>query len=263
MIDKYGLLIMLASLALTSNAGLCSEQPEELTIFCASGIMAPFNEIGHLYENTTGINVVFNFDGVQALRAQVENGAYADLFVSSSYKHLNALKAEDLIDNGSISLIARDQVVLVIPKDNPGKIENLSDIARPGTKIIMGLKDVPIGDYARLVLDNLEKDPAYGPEYKEEVLSNVVSQETSANHVVAKVALGEADVGFGWITKSTEQNEKKIAKIEIPDKYNILADFNIGVLKQSEYPDQAQDFIDLVKSDKGRAILEEYDFQLA
>jgi len=262
LIDKRILLAVFASLVLVTSAGDYSEQPRELTVFCAAGLIGPFSETGQMYKNSTGVDVVFSFDGVQSLRTQVENGAYADLFVSSSYKHLNALKAEDLMDNSSISVIAKNRVALIVPKDNPAKIESLYDIARPGIKIVMAAEDVPIGDYTRQVLDNLEKDPAYGPEYKKKVLSNVVSLETNANYIVSKVGLGETDVGFFWQSKSTGDMEKKITRITIPDKYNIIADYNIGILRQSESPVQAKEFINLVKSEKGMALLEKYGFEL-
>src|SRR5690606_2566719 len=41
---------------------------------------------------------------------------------------------------------------------------------------------------------------------------------------------------------------------------NIIAEYPIGILKDSKYPAEAAEFIDLVKSEQGRAILEEYGF---
>jgi hypothetical protein len=35
----------------------------------------------------------------------------------------------------------------------------------------------------------------------------------------------------------------------------------MGILKQSKYPAQAQEFINLVKSDKGMTVLEKYGFE--
>jgi molybdate transport system substrate-binding protein len=45
------------------------------------------------------MSVKFNFDGVPALRAQIEQGAYADVLVSANLKHMNALKSEGFIEN--------------------------------------------------------------------------------------------------------------------------------------------------------------------
>jgi len=51
-----------------------------------------FGEIGQMYKNETNISVAFNFDGSQALRTQLENGAYADVFVSANQKQMTAIK---------------------------------------------------------------------------------------------------------------------------------------------------------------------------
>ncbi|MGA9097914.1 MAG: molybdate ABC transporter substrate-binding protein, partial [Methanotrichaceae archaeon] len=137
---------------------------------------------------------------------------------------------------------------------------NLTDLAKPGIKIVIGTKDVPVGDYAMQIINKLGNDSAYGPDYKKKVMANIISQETNVNYVVTKVALGEADVGFAYVSDITENLSAKVDKIEIPDKYNVIAEYPIGILEQSKYPAEAKKFIDLVKSNNGTAILEKYGF---
>ena len=119
---------------------------------------------------------------------------------------------------------------------------------------------MPVGDYALQIISNLGNDSAYGPDYKTKVLANVISQETNVNYVVTKVALGEADVGFAYVSDVTENLASRIDKINIPDEYNVIAEYPIGILKDTRYPLQSQDFIDLVTSEQGEAILEKYGF---
>jgi len=147
------------------------EEPEELTVFTAASLTGAFGEIGQLYENETGMSVAFNFDGSQALRTQIENGAYADLFASANKRHMNALRDGGLINNSSMVVFTKNRISLIIPRDNPAKISNLSDLARPGLKIVMGTKDVPVGDYALQIIDKLGNDSAYGPDYRAAVLA--------------------------------------------------------------------------------------------
>ena len=125
---------------------------------------------------------------------------------------------------------------------------------------MMGTKDLPAGDYALQVLDRLAADPEYGPVYKELVLSNVVSQETTVNRIVSKIALGEADAGFAFISDVSPEMIGKVTRISVPDKYNVVGDFPVGVLSQSKYPKEAQAFLDLMMSDDGQFILEKYGF---
>ncbi|MDD4651760.1 MAG: molybdate ABC transporter substrate-binding protein [Methanothrix sp.] len=259
MINKYALPAAVAVLILTCSAALSSD-PKEITVFTAASLTGAFNEIGGIYENETGIHVTFNFDGSQALRTQIENGAYADVFASANKKQMNALKSGGLMNNSSIAIFAKNKISLIVPKDNPAKISNLSDLAKPGTKIVMGTKDVPVGDYALQIIDKLGNDSSYGKDYKEKVLSNVISQETTVNYVVTKVALGEADVGFAYVSDVTEDLASKVDKIDIPDEYNIIAEYPMGMLLESKYPTESMDFMNLVMSEEGSAILEKYGF---
>ena len=251
--------LAIAAVILGASA-LAGAADDELTVFTAASLTGAFGEIGQLYENETGMSVAFNFDGSQALRTQIENGAYADLFASANKKQMNAVKDAGLVNNSSMVVFTRNRISLIIPRDNPAKISNLSDLARPGLKIVMGTKDVPVGDYALQIIDKLGNDSAYGPDYKAAVLANVISQETNVNYVVTKVALGEADVGFAYVSDITEDMAEKVDKIDIPDGFNVIAEYPIAVMQESEHPAQSQDFVNLVTSDRGKAVLERYGF---
>jgi len=250
---------LFAVLVLTTSAGF-AQPPKELTVFTAASLTGAFGEIGELFENETGIHVAFNFDGSQALRTQLENGAYADVFASANMRQMNAVVGEGLMNNSSIAIFTKNKLSLIVPRDNPAKITNLSDLARPGIKIVMGTKDLPVGDYALQIIAKLGNDSAYGPDYEIKVLANVISQETIVTYVVTKVALGEADVGFAWVSDITEDLASKVEKIAIPDEYNIIAEYPMGILLESKYPVESHEFMNLVMSDEGKAVMEKYGF---
>ena len=251
--------LAIAAIILAASS-LVGAADDELTVFTAASLTGTFGEIGQLYENETGMSVAFNFDGSQALRTQIENGAYADLFASANKKQMNAVKDAGLVNNSSMVVFTRNRISLIIPRDNPAKISNLSDLARPGLKIVMGTKDVPVGDYALQIIDKLGNDSAYGPDYRAAVLANVISQETNVNYVVTKVALGEADVGFAYVSDITEDMADKVDKIDIPDEFNVIAEYPMAIMQESKYPAKSQEFVNLVRSERGKAILERYGF---
>lgn len=255
-------LIMAAFLAITTY-GLCEPSAQEIDVFCAAGLTGAFTELGQIYENESNVSVVFNFDGAQVLRAQIENGAYADVLVSGSNRHMDALMAEGFMDNSSVSIFARNWQAVIVPKDNPANVTNLFDLARPGIKIVMGTKDLPITDITMQILDKIAMDPAYGPQYKESVLANKISEETNINFIVSKVALGEADAAFAHKSEISSKYEEKVTPIDIPERYNVKSDYIIGVLDQSKFPDLARGFIELVKSPNGQNILGKYGFEAA
>jgi len=260
LIEKRIFAVVIAVLVLATSASYAQES-KEITAFTAASLTGAFTEIGQMYKNETNISVVFNFDGSQVLRTQIENGAYADIFVSANAKQMNLMKNEGFMNNSSITVFTRTKPVIIVPKDNPAKIQSISDLAKPGLKIVIGTKDVPIGDYTLQILAKLANDSAFGPGFTKKVMANVVSNETNVNYITSKVALGEADAGFAYKSDVTKDLASKITKIEIPDKYNVIAEYPMGILKQSKYPAQAQEFINLVKSDKGMAVLEKYGFE--
>ncbi len=257
--NKNLIIAILVILVLALPAGV-SQEPEELTVFAAASLTGAFGEICQMYKNETGVNVAFNFDGSQALRTQIENGAYSDVFASANNKQMNELKGQGLMNNSSVYVFTRNKLSLIVPRDNPAGISNLSDLAKPGVKIVIGTKDVPVGDYTRQIINKLGNDSAYGPEYKEKVIANIISEETNVNYVVTKIALGEADVGFAYVSDITEDLSSKVDMVDIPDKYNIIAEYPMGILNESKYLAEAEEFINVVKSEEGMAVLEKYGF---
>lgn len=173
---------------------------------------------------------------------------------------MNALTAEDYMDNDTVKIFAENNVAVIIPRNNPANIKNLMDLARPGVKISIGTKDLPAGDYAPQIPDKLANDSEYGPRYKEKVMANIVSEETMVTLIMSKVALGEADAGFAFLSDVSPKMAGKVTRIFIPDRYNVKGDFPIGVVKQSRYPQQSRNFIDLVMSAECQAILKKYGF---
>lgn len=233
-----------------------------LTVFTAGSLKGAFTEIASQYETAhPGTDVVLNIDGTQALRAQVEQGARGDVFASANTKHMNALVAEGFMKNGTVTGFLENRVTIALPLSNPGDIQEIGDLATPGEKVLIGTPEVPVGSYARQVLDNLAADPAYGEEFTDAVMANVISEETNVNNIIAKLLIGEADAGFTYTSDVvTPAYCDKLTTIPIPDDYNIVARYPIGVLEETTHPEAAADFIAFVRSDTGGDILRTYGF---
>jgi len=259
--------VIMAILAAGCTTGSPSVTPPavvpkaDLTVFAAASLGGAFNETKAAYEaQHKDVNVVFNFDGSQNLRTQIEQGAKADVFAPASTSHMSALKNGSYMNNSTISNFANNKLAVIVPKDNTANIASLSDLAKPGVKIVIGTKDVPVGSYALQIIDKMGNNSTYGQDYKTAVLNNIVSRETTVNYVVSKVALGEADAGFVYVSDVPAEYKDKVTTIAIPDSLNVVAVYPIGVLKESGNAATAQSFIDFVKSAEGRAILAKYGF---
>jgi molybdate transport system substrate-binding protein len=244
----------------TSDLGSQTALDEELIVFCGAGFTGAMSEIGEIYGNSSNAQVRFNFDGLPALRVQIEEGAYADILISPDQSYMDPLVEEGFIDEESVQVFASNKVAVVLPVDSSANITTIRDLATPGTKIVMGIEELPIGDYALQVLDLMAKDPEYGPAFKEAVLANVVSLETRVTGIVSKVAMGEADAGFAFMSDVSPQMKGKVRKIPIPVGYNIRGNCSAAVLSQSDNSEAAEAFIDLLLSNDAQSILDEYGF---
>jgi molybdate transport system substrate-binding protein len=204
------------------------------------------------------IKITLNFNGSQILEQQIANGAAADVFASADMTNMQKASNAGLV--GAFQVFVKNRLVVIIPASNPGKISGLHDLARKGVKIDIGASSVPAGKYSLQVLDKMAKSSDYGPAYESAVKANFVSQETNVKAVVEKVQLGEADAGFVYRTDVTPAVSSKVKIIDIPDNFNVIAQYPIAATKNSMHADQAQALVQYILSKEAQDILEQFHF---
>jgi molybdate transport system substrate-binding protein len=240
-----------------TEAPTVTPEPKTLTIFAAASLTDAFKEIGKSFEAANpGVTVEFNFAGSQTLRTQIEQGAQADVFASANSKEMDALVSGNFVPAGSAKIFLTNQLVVIMPANNPAGLTALADLAKPGLKVVLAAKEVPVGNYALQVLDKL--DAALGSGFKDKVLANVVSYENDVKQVVAKVQLDEADAGMVYSSDAVAAPE--LQKIDIPEENNVVAKYPLAALTQSRNPELTQAFIAYVLSADGQAVLQKWGF---
>ncbi len=243
----------------TSGSTQAPAAEQKVTVFAAASLTDAFNEIADKFkQQNPGVTFDFNYAGSQQLRTQLEQGAVADVFASANTTEMNNAIKSDLVVSGIQKTFVHNRLAVIVPKDNPGGVNELKDLAKPGLKIVLAAPSVPVGGYALTALNKMNAD--FGATFSQTVLSNVVSQEDNVKQVVAKVQLGEADAGIVYSSDVTPDAAAKVTKIDIPDKYNVLATYPIAVLKAAPQADLAAKFVDYVLSADGQAILAKWGF---
>lgn len=243
-------LILVACSARNSNS-------RTLTVYAAASLTDAFTEIGNDFEAShPGVTIVFNFGGSQNLRTQIEQGAPADVYASANVNEMDALVSQNLVEAGAPKVFLTNQLVVILPKNNPAGISTLEDLDKPGLKLVLAAEEVPAGRYARQVLDNL--NTRFGAAYNDSVLANVVSNEDNIRQAVTKVQLGEADASIVYVSDAVAVPE--LLRIEIPADANVIAEYPIAPLAGSANSELANEFIDYVLSTDGQATLEKWGF---
>jgi molybdate transport system substrate-binding protein len=241
------------------------QKPSEsntLMVFAAGSLTQPFTELGALFETQhPGTKVNFNFQNANTLAQQIGQSAPADVFASAAEKYMTTVvDTTGRVNKDDVVIFARNKLAIIYPKNNPANIQTLQDLARPGIKLLMGAKEGPQGIYVENFLTKASQDPAFRPNYKDDVYKNVVSYESTVNGVVTKVSLGEADAGIVFFSDSQGNVVEKVSILEIPDTLNIEARYPIAPIKDSQNLEMAKSFVDFVMSLTGQEVLRKYGF---
>jgi molybdate transport system substrate-binding protein len=238
-----------------------NNRDETLTIFAAASLSEAFTEIAKEFEaSNPGTEVAINFAGSQQLAQQISHGASTDIFGSADSQQMENVIISGQVEAGTDQPFIHNQLAVVLPGDNPADILKFNDLAMPGVKLIMADAAVPVGRYSQEMLDLAGKQPGYGPQFKANVLENVVSYEENVRAVLTKIILGEADAGIVYLSDFIGAREDNIKMVSIPEEVNVTASYYIARLKDSPNKDRGMDFLELVLSPRGQDILKHHGF---
>lgn len=230
-----------------------------VTVFAASSLTNVFKEIAASFQKANpGSTVEFNFAASSALAVQLDQGAPADIFASADTANMDRVTSKALIE-GTPGIFARNAPVIVVPAENRAGVSSASDLARPGVKLVLAGPDVPIGAYARQIINRLASEPSYGAAYRDATLKNLVSNEANVRAVLTKVELGEADAGIVYRTDAIVSGPK-VKVVAIPDAANVVATYPVGLVRAGENKQAASAFLRYLGGPEAQGLLKAAGF---
>ncbi|MGZ5409916.1 MAG: molybdate ABC transporter substrate-binding protein [Aeromicrobium sp.] len=240
--------VLLTSLAACSdNKGSTKAEPRTLSVYAAASLKGSFTKIGKQFEDEhEAVTVEFSFAGSSDLAAQILQGAPADVFAPADTENMDKVAVDQLLAAAPV-YFASNTLEIATPPDNPAGIKTLTDLAEPGTKVVLCAPEVPCGSAAQTV------ENASGADIKP------VSEEASVTDVLNKVVTGEADAGLVYVTDVLSAGDK-VNGIKFPESSEAVNTYPIASLKGSKDAKLATQFVDLVTSDKGQGILADAGF---
>jgi molybdate transport system substrate-binding protein len=240
-------LSLVATIAVTfvlvaaAPSGASEADSGRLAVFAAASLTEVFPQLD------TGPR--YSFAGSDQLAAQIQLGARIDVFAAASPKYPELLFQKGLC--GKPVAFATNTLTVIVPKSNPAGIRSVQDLTKPGVKIVIASKNVPVGAYTLTVLKSLGIAAA--------VLRNVVSQESDVKSVVAKIALGEADAGFVYVT-DTRPVKTKLATVAIATAAQPQVVYEACIVKGAKHPRAARRFLTALLGARDQALLVSYGF---
>ena len=140
--------------------------------------------------------------------------------------------SEGLVEKPRV--FAGNRLTIAVPAGS--EISSIDDLTKPGTKIVIGDKTVPVGSYTLEVLDRL---PAA---QRKAILDNVVSEEPEVTAVVGKLTQGAADAGFVYVTDAKAAG-KELKTIRIPASLQPDVAYGVAIVKDAANPSLAKKFV--------------------
>lgn len=238
-------------LLLVSALALHAQRP--LTVFAAASLTDAGPELGAAFgAQHRDWSVRFSFGASSKLRAQIEQGAPADVFASADERQMEPLAQAGLVDAPLV--FARNRLALALRAGAP--IAKLQDLAKPGLRLVATTDAVPIGHYTKVFLAGLSKQAGFPAEFASQVEANIRSREPDVRALAAKVRLGEADAAFVY-----ESDLQGLASLPLPAGEEPAVRYPAAAVKASPNLEAARAFVVFLGGEEAHAILRRHGFQ--
>jgi molybdate transport system substrate-binding protein len=242
-VRRAGLFLVAAVLAITTSlAGTASARPQAdtLTIYAAASLTEAFRALDPAQR--------YSFAGSNALETQIRQGAPADIFASAAPVNTQNLFKASLVQK-PVTFTA-NMLALIVPKSNPADIHSVYDLRTKPVKLVIAAQAVPVGGYTRTVLRKMGLSS---------VLGKVVSQESDVKAVTGKVALGQAEAGFVYVTDARPVSDQ-VTVVRIPAWAQPRVRYEIAIVSRSTNKAAAQAWIKTLLAPKGQNVLKAAGF---
>jgi molybdate transport system substrate-binding protein len=233
--------VAVVALVAAWSAASAQTQSPRLTIYAASSLTDVFRAFDPKQR--------YSFGSSSTLETQIENGAPADVYASASPLNTQRLFREGLVEK-PVTFTA-NRLALIVPRSNPAGIRSVADLRRKPVKLVVAGEAVPVGAYTRIVLKRMGLLS---------VLAKVVSQEPDVRAVAGKVAFGQAEAGFVYVTDAQSVRDR-VTVIDIPAWAQPRVRYEIAVVSESSRKAAVRAWIKGILSPRGQATLKKHGFQ--
>jgi len=244
-----------------------ASEKTELVVFAAASMTETLNQIKTDYEaQHKDITLTYNFDSSGTLKTQIQESAICDVFISAAQKQMDQLDASkdntanpeqlDFINSDSRMDLLENKVVLVVPENNPENINSFDDLKSKlesgDVLLAMGNSDVPVGQYTQKILQY------WGLDEKALADAGEITYGSNVKEVTTQVSEGSADCGVVYYTDAYSAGLKIVG--EATEEMCGKTIYPAAVMKNSEHPEQAQEFLAYLSSDAAAKVFEKVGF---
>ncbi len=225
------------------------EETPEVKLFAGAMLRPAIEETVAAFEKREGVHVTCIFNGCGILVAQMKTeGQSPDAYFACDVSFM-----EQVRDRFETPVeVSANQLVILVPKDNPHNIRTLKDLAKPGLRI-------GVGHERQCALGLLTQETLEQAKLRDPIMENVKTQLPTGDLLVNELRLKALDAVIAYISNAAEAGDSLIA-YEV--KMNCaLAVQPIAVGKTSDHKHLTQRLLDALQTRESQAQFEKLGFK--
>ena len=216
-----------------------------LRLYAGAGMRPAIDELTTAFEKETGVRVEADYAGSGMLITRAREDRDADLFMPGDVWYVDQLHEKSGLIEAKTA-ISYFIPVIIVPKGNPRKIAAINDLLREDLTVALGKAEAcQVGRVSDQVLKKNGVERGNIKNLKESL---------TVNELAVWVEMKDVDAAIVWDAIAAVA-AKGVDAIRIPDEKNVISEVVVGLMKTSKSKDAARQFVDFMRSEKGRAIL--------
>lgn len=233
------------------------EEPVELYVFIAASLSNAMEELKTMYqEENPNVDIKYNADSSGTLQTQIEEGAQCDIFFSAALQQMDALVEGGHVQESDVTDLLENKVVLIKPVGGETSVTGFSDITNAANLALAG-EDVPVGQYARKIFDNLG--------ITDQVMAMEINEGANVTAVLTAVAEHSNEIGIVYSTDAASMpDDVEVIAQATEEEVGEAVIYPVGLVKDEQateaQTEAAKDFYEYLQSDDAAAVFETYGF---
>ncbi|WP_055046282.1 molybdate ABC transporter substrate-binding protein [Devosia sp. A16] len=242
--------ILLLAVSLSVLAG-APAFAADVSAAVAANFTKPAEELGAAFTAQSGDSVTFSFGASGALYTQISQGAPFEVFLSADDKRPAQAVKEGFGVDGTVFTYAVGKVVLYSP------LLDLTDgaaVLKANAFQHLSVADPKTAPYGAAAMETLDKLGLT------EALSGKIVTGENISQALQFIDSANAELGFVALSQVIDKPGREVWHVPAEDYTPILQD--AVLLKPGETDPAAAAFLEFLKSDEARAIIEKYGYEV-
>ena len=244
---QSGIFILFLLLSSPSHAGDC-------IVYAGAGLKRPMAELAKDFEAETAHQIDINYGGAGHLFGMMAMGHQCDVFIPGARRYVDIAVEKGWIRAEKITPLVKHEPAIAVPHDNPGKIQNLYDLAEADIKLALG--DPRACAIGNLSVKILKKNGIY-----EAAMDQTRVYGPTVNQLLLYVITGKVDAAIIWADLGRwPESSGDVRLIKISASQNIIRHIPVAVTVKGEHNFSAEAFAAYLGSSKGLNIWRKWGF---